>query len=297
MSLTPDSPLGGMALVVCGTVAFAVTVVLAPFVYASGSDPLTFVWWRSLVVSALLALFLVLRGKSIQVPARDRIICIGIGVLMTAQILAFFTAISLIPVSIGTLIEYTYPFQVAIAARVLYRETLPWTHVLLILGALVGLMLVIEIAVPRADLNPFGVGLMIGASLLLTAKTMTTYRVLQRVDAQRTTLYLCTTVAVVCTVVYWLTPLEPAWPGTPLGWGLLAIMPLCSVAGMLCFYTGLARIGPGRASMLSNCEPIFILLLALVLLGERFTVLQSIGALVVLVCIVWFQVSTLKSSS
>ena len=129
-----------MLLVVCGTVMFAVTVVLAPFLYASGSDPLTFIWWRSLVVSAILAIILLLRGQPIQLPARERVFCIGVGVLMMVQTLAFFTAISLIPVSIGTLIEYTYPFQVAIASRLLYRETLSRIHLLLILGALGGLM-------------------------------------------------------------------------------------------------------------------------------------------------------------
>ena len=69
---------------------------------------------------------------------------------------------------------------------------------------------------------------------------------------------------------------------SPLRWAL-SVAASAGLAGMLCFYTGLARIGPSRAAMLSNCEPVFVLLLAMMLLGETFTVQQSIGALLVIV--------------
>ncbi len=155
-------------------------------------------------------------------------------------------------------------------------------------------MLVIEITQPNAALDPVGVGLMVFASMLLTAKTMATHRLLQRLDSRRTSLYLSLTVAVVCSVTYLATPLEPAWPQTTSGWWLLAVAPIASLAGMLCFYTGLARIGPSRAAMLANCEPVFILLLAMMLLGETFTMQQSLGALLLLVCVAWFQKSAVK---
>jgi len=294
--LTSKRTLVGMLLVVAGTGCFAITVVIAPFIYDSGSDPLTFIWFRSIVVAVVLPISLRLAGQPLAVPVRDGVTCALIGLLMTIQTLAFFTAISLIPVSIGTLIEYTYPFQVAIVARVLYGEALSVQCIALIVGALVGLMLVIEITAPKQNLNSFGVGLMVAASFLLTAKTMTTHRVLQRVDSRRTSLYLSVTVATVCSLAYLVSPVHPAWPTTDLGWSLLAITPVCSLAGMLCFYTGLARIGPGRASMLANFEPVFILILAVVLLAEVFTLLQSIGAVVVLVCVLWFQWLSLRTS-
>ncbi len=283
-----------MLLVVGGAAAFAISVIIAPALYASGSDPLTFISVRSVFVAGTLAAALVISQRPVALPAGVAVGCVAIGILMTVQTLAFFTAISRIPVSIGTLIEYTYPFQVAIVARMLYSEALPFQRVLVILGALVGLMLVIEITQPDVALDPFGVGLMVFASMLLTAKTMATHRLLQRLDSRRTSLYLSLTVAVVCSVTYLATPLEPAWPQTTSGWWLLAVAPIASLAGMLCFYTGLARIGPSRAAMLANCEPVFILLLAMMLLGETFTMQQSLGALLLLVCVAWFQKSAVK---
>jgi drug/metabolite transporter (DMT)-like permease len=291
---SPNRETIGVLLVVCGTVAFAISVIIAPAIYASGSDPLTFIWVRSVFVASTLAATLVILKKPVALPLGVAVGCVAIGVLMTVQTLAFFTAIGRIPVSIGTLIEYTYPFQVAIVARLLYGDALPFQRVLLILGALAGLVMVIEIWRSHASLDSFGVGLMVVASMLLTAKTMTTHRLLQRLDSRRTSLYLSLTVAVVCSVAYVATPLAPAWPATTVGWWLLGVAPIASLAGMLCFYTGLARIGPSRAAMLANCEPIFVLLLAMMLLGETFTVQQSIGALLVIVCVAWFQKSAAK---
>ena len=288
-SVAAPARLSGVLLVIAGTVAFAFNVIIAPFIYASGADPLTLITFRNVVITVLLGGFLALMGKPIDMPVRERFYCIGIGVLMTAQTLSFFTAISLIPVSIGTLIEYTYPFQVAIVARYLYGESLSRMRVLMMVGALTGLLLVVEVGGPRAELNGFGVILMVVASMLLTGKIMTTHRVLLSVDSRRTSLYLSATVAVVCSLVYLLSPLEPAWPQTSLGWLLLSVAPGTSLAGMLLFYTGLARIGPGSTSMLANFEPVFILLFAIALLGETFTILQTVGAVAVMVCVVSFQ--------
>jgi len=281
----------GILLVVCATGAFAINVIVAPFIYASGSDPLTLVFTRSFIISLTLLVALRILKYPIKLPPKDLIPCFGIGILMTVQTLAFFTAISLIPVSIGTLIEYTYPFQVAIVARILYGEVLTFLRILLIIGALIGLMLVIEIVSPQNNLNSFGVILMVIASVLITAKIITTHNILKRIDSRRIALYLSITVAGLCAFAFLFSPLKPDWPETNQGWLLLFITPLSSMIGMLCMYSGLTRIGPARTAMLANFEPIWILLLAVSLLGESFTPLQSFGVILVLICIIWFQKS------
>ena len=79
-----------MLLVVCGTVAFATSVIIAPAIYASGSDPLTFISVRSVFVVSTLAATLVILRKPIALPAGVAVGCVAIGVLMTVQTLALF---------------------------------------------------------------------------------------------------------------------------------------------------------------------------------------------------------------
>ena len=241
----------GVFLVLIGTIAFAFNVIIAPFIYASGSDPLTMIAFRSVVFTAVLGPVLMLIGHPLAIPPRERLFCIGIGFLFTVQGLCFFTAISLVPVSIGTLIEYTYPFQVAVASRFLFGELLTFRRVALIILALMGLVLVLEKPALEGGLDGFGVTLMVIASTLLATKILLTYRILQRIDARRVALYMSATVAVVCVSAYVLTPLEPAWPTTQRGWLFLSFAPLSNLCGVLCFYTGLSKIGAGRSAMLA----------------------------------------------
>ena len=132
----------GVILVLLGTIAFAVNVIIAPFIYQSGSDPLTMIAFRSAVFVSVLGPTLLVLRQPLWLSVRDRLFSMGVGVLFTIQGLCFFTAISRIPVSIGTLIEYTYPFQVAIVSLFLFGELLTIPRMSLIIVALFGLGLV-----------------------------------------------------------------------------------------------------------------------------------------------------------
>jgi drug/metabolite transporter (DMT)-like permease len=52
------------------------------------------------------------------------------------------------------------------------------------------------------------------------------------------------------------------------------------------FFTGVEIVGPVRGAMLLNMEPILTIILAAVLLGERLSILQLSGALLVIAGIV-----------
>jgi drug/metabolite transporter (DMT)-like permease len=55
-----------------------------------------------------------------------------------------------------------------------------------------------------------------------------------------------------------------------------------STAGTLAFFVGMENIGATRATMITNLEPIFGVLLAGVVLQERLTIVQAFGIVLVL---------------
>jgi len=63
---------------------------------------------------------------------------------------------------------------------------------------------------------------------------------------------------------------------------VLAIALVCTVAAVVLFLAGLARIGPVRASIYSTVEPVFTVILATVVLGERITVARAAGGALIL---------------
>ena len=75
----------------------------------------------------------------------------------------------------------------------------------------------------------------------------------------------------------------PALPHSVIGWAAVTGIALVStVAAITLFFAGLARIGPTRASTLSTIEPVFTVILAALLLGERIEPIQLGGGALIL---------------
>jgi drug/metabolite transporter (DMT)-like permease len=55
------------------------------------------------------------------------------------------------------------------------------------------------------------------------------------------------------------------------------------------FLGGLPRVGASRAALLSTWEPVVTVMLAAVILGDRLSVVQVIGGLLVLLAVVVVQ--------
>ena len=80
---------------------------------------------------------------------------------------------------------------------------------------------------------------------------------------------------------------ELALPATANGWAVafaFALIP--TMIAISLFLAGLPRIGAARASLLSTWEPVVTVVLAVVLFGDSFTVVQFVGGLLILVAVI-----------
>nr|WP_273482957.1 DMT family transporter [Kribbella italica] len=76
----------------------------------------------------------------------------------------------------------------------------------------------------------------------------------------------------------------------PSGWlWLTAIAVVSTVAAVLTFFAGLARVGPSAASILSTLEPVVTVLLAATIFGESLGPVQLLGGAVVLTAVLVVQ--------
>jgi drug/metabolite transporter (DMT)-like permease len=79
-------------------------------------------------------------------------------------------------------------------------------------------------------------------------------------------------------------------PPTAAGWAVevgLAVIP--TMLAISLFLAGLPRVGAARAALLSTWEPVVTVGLAVVLLGERLSLLQVLGGVLVLLAVVVVQ--------
>jgi len=81
-----------------------------------------------------------------------------------------------------------------------------------------------------------------------------------------------------------------AWPGL-FGIGLFA-----AAIAIQAFYASVARIGAAMASLMATVEPLVVIALGVVFLGERLAPAQVLGALLVLVGVLMAQFATPSES-
>lgn len=199
-----------------------------------------------------------------------------------AQALAFFSALTVAPAGLVSLLLYTYPALVTAAAALLWRERVGRVRVIAIAAALVGTALTIG---PVRAGGTAGVVLGLLSAVAYSSYILAGSRIATRIGPLARSTVVVTTAAVVYVAVALVT--TPSWPASSRGWAAVAGMALiCTVIAVLAFFAGLAIVGPADASTLSTVEPVVTLVLAVAVLGERIAAPQLAGALLVLGAVV-----------
>ncbi len=278
----------GAALALFGAVAAAALLVTARGLYDYGANPLTVLFIRAFGFVTLLALFLRLTGRPIRMAPSERYPSLALGLLLSFTTWANYTAVSLIPVSLSMLLLYTYPLMVAVAMRLVEGEKVRRIQYVAILIAFIGLAVSLEVA--KGPLEPVGVALALASATGLTVIVLVSNRILQRADSRRLTLHMATTNSL-CYGGAMLATGGPAIPGDPAIALILLVFPLGYFMAILGFFSAISLIGPTRASMFSNMEPIAAMSFAALALGQPVSGVGWIGAALVVGAVLVVQIA------
>jgi drug/metabolite transporter (DMT)-like permease len=216
--------------------------------------------------------------------ARSHIAAVaGLGVLYAAVTGAYFLALQTIPAALTSLLLFTFPAIVTVVEHVLGDRLTPLRAVA-VAAAIVGTAMVI--GAPAARLNPVGIGLGLVSAGFYAIYMLVGARVLAHVPSIAGTAVIATSAAAVFTA--WAlvdrahaVALDASAVGAIVG---LAI--LCSVIPILAQSAGMPQIGASRAAIVGTLEPVATVVLAALVLGDRFTALQVVGGIVVVASIV-----------
>jgi drug/metabolite transporter (DMT)-like permease len=220
---------------------------------------------------------------------------VGIGLALGAcgyaiQAGCYFAALARIDASLLSLLVYTFPAIVAIAAVALGRERIDERRLAALGLSLGGLVLVVAGAGTGA-LDPLGTALGLGAALVYSAYILVSDGIVGRMGSRVLAALVCTGAAASLTAGSAL--LGELRPGalTAAGWGWLACLALVSTVGAISlFFAGLRRVGPTTASILATVEPLVTVLLAFLVFGEVLGVVQVVGGALVLAAVLVLNV-------
>jgi len=271
---------------------FGAMAVFGKLAYDEGVTVGTLLAARFALAAALFWALVIAGGAAARglrgLTRRDLLIALGLGAFGYAlQAGCFFAALSRIDASLLSLLLYTYPSMVAVAAILLRRERADARRFTALVLASGGLVLVLANA-KAGTLDPVGAALAMAAATVYTSYILTSQGVAGRISPMLLSALVCTGAAATLTVGSAL--LGDLRPGevTAAGWGWLAGLAVVStVAAVSLFFAGLKRVGPTSAAILSTAEPVVTVILAFLVFGELLGPLQLLGgALVILAVLV-----------
>lgn len=275
-----------MLLVLLSAVAFAVGPTAARLAFDGGSNALTVVTMRGVIGAVLMAALVAASGQGFRVGRRALLPCLWAGLSCALMSYGFIGSVAYIPVSLAVPVFFAHPVLVAAIWHWRGRERLTARKLALAFAAFAGIALVL--GGKFDDLDPIGIGLAVLAAITICSLIVFSARAQETATSTQVNLYVTAmTVAVFAPAT---TALD-AWsfPSGIVGWLGLAAAGVGMTVGFLAFFAAFRHIGPVRATMVSNVEPLLGVLFAVATLGERLHPWQWGGVVVVVAALVLFE--------
>lgn len=269
-----------VAVVLLVGVAFASSTSLAAYSYRGGATPLAAVLVRSCVAFSLLHLVLRADGVPRRLPMPQRRQALILGVIFAGYSLAVLTAIEYMPVGLVVATFYTFPLLVGLVEWRSGRQAFSGRTALGLLVAFAGLLLALDVF--GTTVHRLGVGLCLLGALGVTTVMTLSAKVRGSGDSRPVTLHMLGSAIAIFSLVA-LTKGEVGLPHTALTVAAFLGAALAYSFGIIMLFVVLAKIGPVKASLLMNIEPVTSVALGYLLLDQQLRPLQLGGiALVVM---------------
>jgi drug/metabolite transporter (DMT)-like permease len=282
-------PSAGALLCLASAAAFGAMGIFGKLAYEEGVTVGTLLAVRFVLAAALFWLFVAFSGGAPDMqalPRRDVGIALALGAVgYSAQTGAYFAALQRLDASLLSLVVYTFPTIVAVAAIALGRERANRRTAVALVLASTGLVLVLAGA-RQGALDPIGTGLGLAAAVVYSTYILASEGVAARIGPLALSTLVCSGAATTLTLAGVARgDLAPASLSAP-GFGWLAGIAVVSTVGAIgLFFAGLQRVGPTAASILSTLEPVVTVVLAFLVFGESLGPVPLAGGVLVLVAV------------
>jgi drug/metabolite transporter (DMT)-like permease len=276
----------GLLLAGLGAVAFSGKAIIVKLAYRYGVDAVTLIMYRMLFA---LPLFVVLawwsgRGKP-ELTWRDIRTVLGLG-FCGYYLASFldFAGLRYISASLERLILYLNPTLVLGLGAFLFRKKVTRSQILALAVSYLGVLCVFgrEASLQGADV-PLGATLIFSSAVSYAIYLSYSGEEVKRLGALRLTGLATTVACIICIAQFLiLRPLSAVVVPSAVLWLSVLNATLCTFAPVLMVMMAIERIGASLTAQAGTVGPLSTILLAVVLLGEPFTVWIAAGTALVL---------------
>ena len=281
-------PRGYLYVIGCAS-SFGIITTLAKITYDEGASPPTVVFFRLLAGSILMGIMSAwshrknLRsGKSKPESSntwRLRVLIIVTGISIAVMSLGYLGSVKYIPVSLSVLLFFTFPFWVLLLNYFIDGEVPERLKLIAFVIAFFGLALTLGPTWQVLDWR--GIALVLAGALGSAGMIIGGAKSVQLISMSNLVFFSNTVGAVLVGIILLLTDTF-SLSQTPLGWAGIASICVLFVLGQLSLFAATRHIGSAQTSIMLNLEPFISIGAAMLLLGERLQLSQSLGVLVVI---------------
>jgi drug/metabolite transporter (DMT)-like permease len=276
----------GLLLAGLGAVGFSGKAIIVKLAYRYGVDAVTLIMYRMLFA---LPLFVVLawwagRGKP-PLTGRDLRTVLGLG-FCGYYLASFldFAGLRYVSASLERLILYLNPTLVLALGAFLFHKKVTRAQVLALAVSYGGVLCVFarEMSLQGADV-PLGATLVFGSAVSYAIYLSYSGEEVKRLGALRLTGWATTVACLICIAQFLLLkPISSMSVPAAVLWLSVLNATLCTFVPVLMVMMAIERIGASLTAQAGTIGPLSTILLAVLLLGETFTVWIAAGTVLVL---------------
>ncbi len=288
----------GLLFILVAAAGYSFFAIFTKFIYDNSTfSPLDILVWRFVISAPITWLAMVwLRrgqsGKPVERLPRGRLIAMGLLFGVVAMV-AFF-AVERLPVSLYTVLIYTYPAMVAIGA-IAFGERLSGRGWFALGLTLIGVILTVPNLFQGLEgVDPLGVVLVLTNAVTYALYILLSGRVVKGVknlSAASAWSISGSFIYVVLLVAFRGLQSDATTipPNINVWVGLLGLSVISTVIPIFSFYAGMSRLGAPRASIISMIEPVLTLVWAVLIQHETLEWIQLLGAGFILASVILLQ--------
>lgn len=289
----------GLILVLISAAGFSFFAIFTKLVYDNSLfNPLDILIWRFLISTPITWGIRTWMGRkqSSQNPAsvpRGRLIALGILFALVALV-AFF-AIERVPVSLYTVLIYTYPALVALGA-IFFGESLSGRGWIALGLTLIGVVLTVpNIFQGFQGVDPIGVLLVLMNAASYALYILLSSRVLRTVkDLPTASTWSISGSFVLAVGLIMFRVIQGGHTTLPsnntVWFGLVGLAVISTVIPIFTFHAGMHKLGASRAAIVSMVEPVMTLVWAVIIRHESLQPIQLVGSAFILLSVVLLQI-------
>jgi drug/metabolite transporter (DMT)-like permease len=272
----------GYVLVALSAMCFGIMPILAKAAYASGEGTTSLLLLRFGIGG--LFLFILGRARRMKLPPKKSILPLFLlGALgYTGQSFCYFTALKFASASTVALLLYVYPVLVTFLSAVFLHEKITSKKLAELVCALLGCTLIIGFE-GKGDIR--GMALALASAIIYAVYIICSSRVVTNETAVACSSFIMLSASFSLSIILAFEGFQPPRTGRGVA-ATIAIAFFSTVVAFWAFFSGLGRIGPTNASLVSTLEPLVTVICATLFLGERLSPTNILGGVCILLALV-----------